>query len=41
MSQESLKETNIEDLMSLEYKYCRQETFRDMARYIHILAQKV
>jgi S-adenosylmethionine-dependent methyltransferase len=41
MNQESLKETNIEDLMSLEYKYCRQETFRDMARYIHILAQKV
>ncbi len=29
-----------EELMELEYQYCRQETFCNMGRYIHILAKK-
>ena len=35
------EEVDSEALMQLEYDYCRQETFRNMARYVHILAQKV
>jgi len=38
---EVLEETDREALMKVEYDYCRQETFRNMARYVHILAQKV
>jgi len=33
--------TDMEALMAMEYTYCRQETFRNMARYVHILAKKV
>ena len=40
MYEDAINETKLEDLMSLEYEYCRQETFRDMARYVHILAEK-
>lgn len=35
-----LEETDIDQLMALEYKYCREPVYRDMGRYIHILAQK-
>ena len=40
MSEESIDESEIENILKLEYEYCRQETFRNMGRYIHILAQK-
>jgi len=34
-----LEESDLDKLLALERKYCRSETFRDMGRYIHILAQ--
>lgn len=37
---EVLKETDLDALMAMEYTYCREETFQNMGRYIHILAQK-
>jgi len=40
MSAEAVEESRLEDVLSLEYEYCRQESFRDMARYVHILARK-
>jgi S-adenosylmethionine-dependent methyltransferase len=40
MDEHTLEETKTEDLMKLEYQYCREKTFRDMARYVHILARK-
>ncbi|WP_044408730.1 methyltransferase domain-containing protein [Thiomicrospira microaerophila] len=30
----------VEQLMALEYQYCRTPTYRDMGRYIHLLAQR-
>jgi len=41
MDQEAVDHSNIDDLMRLEYEYCRQETFCNMGRYIHILARKI
>lgn len=35
-----LQKTDSEELTELEYRYCRAPTFRHMARYIHLLAQK-
>jgi S-adenosylmethionine-dependent methyltransferase len=35
-----LEETDIDELMKLEYRYCREPVYRDMGRYIHILARK-
>lgn len=32
--------SNLDELLALEEKYCRVPTYRDMARYIHILARK-
>jgi len=32
--------TDLEELHALERRYCRQETFRDMGRYVHLLAQR-
>ena len=40
MKKEVLEETDIDELAALEYQYCRQPVYRDMGRYIHILAQK-
>ena len=40
MSEEALKISEIEELMALEYQYCRQPLYKDMGRYIHILARK-
>lgn len=34
-------ETDTEELFALEYRYCRQPTYRDMGRYVHVLAQKM
>ena len=35
-----LAETNAEELFQLEYQYCRMPTYRDMGRYVHVLAQR-
>jgi S-adenosylmethionine-dependent methyltransferase len=32
--------SNEEELFALEYRYCRIPTFRDMGRYIHLLARR-
>lgn len=39
MAHETLEQTDINQLLELEYRYCRQPTYRNMARYIHILAK--
>lgn len=41
MTPEVLEKTDEDDLMALEYRYCRQPTYRYMARYIHIVAKKL
>jgi len=41
MSKSALEETDMEELMALEYRYCRKPTYRNMGRYIHILAQRL
>ena len=40
MTHETLEQTDINQLLELEYRYCRQPTYRNMARYIHILAKR-
>ncbi|MCF6206152.1 MAG: methyltransferase domain-containing protein [Sulfurovum sp.] len=40
MSEEALEETETEKLLEMEYRYCRQPTFCNMGRYIHILARR-
>jgi len=32
--------TDLNEIKELERKYCREETFRDMGRYVHLLARK-
>lgn len=32
--------SDLDELLALEYRYCRHPTYRHMARYIHFLAQK-
>jgi S-adenosylmethionine-dependent methyltransferase len=41
MSNEAIETTDLDELFKLEYRYCRQPTYRDMGRYVHILLQKV
>ncbi|MDG6778804.1 methyltransferase domain-containing protein [Thiomicrorhabdus sp. zzn3] len=40
MTHEVLEQSDIDDLLALEYRFCRQPTYRNMARYIHLLAKK-
>jgi len=40
MSNEVLEESDIDELMKLEYAYCRNDVYKNMGRYIHILARK-
>jgi len=40
MNESTQQNSDIEALMRLEYKYCREPIYRDMGRYIHILARK-
>jgi len=40
MHDEARAQTDLKELHELERRYCRQETFRNMGRYIHLLAQK-
>lgn len=40
MTQEALKQSDLDQLLDLEYRYCREPTYRNMARYIHLLAKR-
>ncbi|WP_127469895.1 methyltransferase domain-containing protein [Thiomicrorhabdus aquaedulcis] len=40
MTPEALAQTDLDELFALEYRYCRAPTFRNMARYVHVLAQR-
>ncbi|WP_040727086.1 methyltransferase domain-containing protein [Thiomicrorhabdus sp. Kp2] len=40
MTPEALEQTNQEELLAMEYRYCREPTYRNMARYIHLLVKK-
>lgn len=40
MTPDALAKTDQDELFALEYRYCRQPTYRDMGRYIHVLAQR-
>lgn len=37
---EVVKHSDTQELLDLEYEYCRRPTYRDMGRYIHMLARK-
>lgn len=41
MSPEAVQQTDMDELLALEYRYCREPTYRNMARYIHLLAKKI
>lgn len=40
LTPEVLKHSDTQELLDLEYQYCRRPPYRDMGRYIHILARK-
>lgn len=40
MTHEVLAQSEINELLELEYRYCREPTYRNMARYIHLLAKR-
>jgi S-adenosylmethionine-dependent methyltransferase len=40
LSKETLAQSPEAELFELEYRYCRMPTYRDMGRYIHLLAQR-
>jgi len=40
MEKEVLEKTDMNELLEMEYRYCRKPTFRNMGRYIHILAKR-
>lgn len=40
MTPEAVEQTNMDELEALEYRYCREPTYRNMARYIHVLAKR-
>ncbi len=40
LTHEVLEKSNIDELFELEYRHCRQPTYRHMGRYIHVLAKK-
>lgn len=37
----ALEQTDTEQLLALEQRYCRMPTYRDMGRYVHLLAEKI
>jgi len=41
MEEEARAESDMQELRLLERKYCREETFRNMGRYVHILAKRL
>jgi len=40
LTSEVKKTSDLEQLLDLEYRYCRHPTYRHMARYVHLLAKK-
>ncbi|MDD5579978.1 MAG: methyltransferase domain-containing protein [Methylobacter sp.] len=40
LSKETLEHSKQSELFELEYRYCRLPTYRDMGRYIHLVAQR-
>jgi S-adenosylmethionine-dependent methyltransferase len=40
LSHQAHADTNADELFELEYRYCRMPTYRDMGRYVHMLARK-
>lgn len=40
LTPEVITKSDLDELMQLEYQYCRQPTYRDMGRYIHLLARR-
>jgi len=40
IEKEVLQASSMEELLALEYEYCREPTYRTMGRYVHILARK-
>jgi S-adenosylmethionine-dependent methyltransferase len=40
LSDEAKTITDHHELFELEYRYCRMPVFRDMGRYVHVLAQR-
>jgi S-adenosylmethionine-dependent methyltransferase len=40
MSEEVVAKSDLEALMALEYKYCREPVYASMGRYVHLLAKK-
>ena len=41
LSSTAHEQTNTEELLTLEQRYCRMPTYRDMGRYVHLLAEKI
>jgi S-adenosylmethionine-dependent methyltransferase len=40
LSKDTLEHSKQTELFELEYRYCRMPTYRDMGRYIHLIAQR-
>jgi len=40
MPEEVVAKSDLETLMALEYKYCREPVYASMGRYVHLLARK-
>lgn len=40
LTSEVSEKSDSEELFALEYQYCRMPTYRDMGRYIHLVARK-
>ena len=40
LSKDTLQQSSESELFELEYRYCRMPTYRDMGRYVHLLARR-
>ncbi|MGJ0484148.1 MAG: methyltransferase domain-containing protein [Methylomicrobium sp.] len=40
LDREALEQSDRSELFELEYRYCRMPTYRDMGRYVHLVAQR-
>jgi S-adenosylmethionine-dependent methyltransferase len=40
LTQDTLKESGENELFELEYQHCRLSGFREMGRYVHLLARR-
>ncbi len=40
INREILEQSDQSELFELEYRYCRMPTYRDMGRYVHLVAQR-